>query len=634
VNINLLILLTFSVLNVCAGVYVLAKKGKSYLARPYFLVALTLSCYCVQFYLLKSSTIVLAKIFFAIAVFSIPALLNLLLYANKGSKVLLKILVGLSAVLSGITSCLILIVNPLTLTSFSLNGLNIPSMSYSLFFLNVALFGPLGLIVSIIQKKPKEQTRLARGQINFISFCVALINIGLLLTLIYALDERLISLGQLFVSVSFMAIAYAVVRYRLLERSMLIYKLILGILFVVPLLIVHLVISLILIQTTDSFLFISSFSIVVVISLLVFTPYKKNMKNIASRLVYRGSYDYQKVLKELTQTLTSILDLDQLCDYMVHVLVQTIEPKWAAVFLGDESEEIFTLKASYGIEEKKLDKVSITDDDGLVQSLKQNKTTLSISELRLTGCEGSIEKLLGKLAGINVELIVPLFFKTQIIGLIALSEKTPNRIYNQTDVNLLNDFAGEAAKATEHVRLYSEAIVDNVSGVFNQNYFLTRVRDEIARSKRYGHPISLIFIDLENFDQVRLKSGSSRINLLLKGIGLLLKTKLRNVDVLARYSTQRFSIIIPETAAGRELTKEQVAQKHRSDTMLVANRLFKSLEEFKNEQDSNTSKLIVSFGICCFDSGEKQFTEEVFIKQAQDALHRAKQNKKDKVVCY
>ena len=81
-----------------------------------------------------------------------------------------------------------------------------------------------------------------------------------------------------------------------------------------------------------------------IISLALFTPYKQLLERLVEKIIFRGKYDYQRLLRELSKSLSAILDFDQLFEYIIHVITQTIDVRAIAIFIADESGT-FVLRA-------------------------------------------------------------------------------------------------------------------------------------------------------------------------------------------------------------------------------------------------------------------------------------------------
>ncbi len=65
--------------------------------------------------------------------------------------------------------------------------------------------------------------------------------------------------------------------------------------------------------------------------------------------------------------------------------------------------------------------------------------------------------------------------------------------------------------AIEHARLYrrvqDQATTDGLTGLFNHRYFYERLDQEIARARRYGTPVSLLMIDVDDFKAFNDRHG-------------------------------------------------------------------------------------------------------------------------------
>jgi diguanylate cyclase (GGDEF)-like protein len=90
------------------------------------------------------------------------------------------------------------------------------------------------------------------------------------------------------------------------------------------------------------------------------------------------------------------------------------------------------------------------------------------------------------------------------------------------------------------------ARTDHVSGAINSRYFDELLEMELSRSRRYMHPFTLVYIDLDNFKQVNDKFGHTEGDKLIRFIVDELKLQIRNTDIVARLGGDEFAILFPE----------------------------------------------------------------------------------------
>ncbi|BBD10069.1 sensor domain-containing diguanylate cyclase [Desulfovibrio ferrophilus] len=97
-------------------------------------------------------------------------------------------------------------------------------------------------------------------------------------------------------------------------------------------------------------------------------------------------------------------------------------------------------------------------------------------------------------------------------------------------------------------RMYHRlATTDPLTGVCNRRKFMDELDTEISRAARYGNPLSLIMIDIDNFKNVNDTMGHQAGDVALVELACLLKDNIRSMDLLARYGGEEFALIIPET---------------------------------------------------------------------------------------
>ncbi len=91
------------------------------------------------------------------------------------------------------------------------------------------------------------------------------------------------------------------------------------------------------------------------------------------------------------------------------------------------------------------------------------------------------------------------------------------------------------------------ARTDPLTGVANSRLFIEFATLECARQHRYYHPLSLAFLDCDNFKRVNDLYGHAAGDDLLRKIALTITRSLREVDIVARLGGDEFAILLPES---------------------------------------------------------------------------------------
>ena len=139
--------------------------------------------------------------------------------------------------------------------------------------------------------------------------------------------------------------------------------------------------------------------------------------------------------------------------------------------------------------------------------------------------------------------------------------------------------------------------IDRLTGLFNRDYFDTRLSSEISRAKRYSHPITLILIELDDFDAKTDPIGLSGKDIVLKEAASEIAASGRQAEIIVRYDDTRFAIIVPECdheMAFRlaERVRKNIAVKTFSKELGLDTTLTTSIGIVAMYQDAEVEKLI------------------------------------------
>jgi diguanylate cyclase (GGDEF)-like protein len=193
--------------------------------------------------------------------------------------------------------------------------------------------------------------------------------------------------------------------------------------------------------------------------------------------------------------------------------------------------------------------------------------------------------------------------------------------FTEDDMLVLSAIASELAVAIDNAQLYKLtkrlAVTDELTGLSNYRYLRQRLDLEIDRAQRYLRPVSLLMIDVDDFKGHNDAFGHASGDRVLSELAQVLRQKCRDLDVVARYGGEEFSVILPETDASGAFV---VAEKLRESV---------SVHRFEGEVGQRECHLSISIGVATYPIHAG--SAEELLKQADDALYKAKGTGRNKV---
>ncbi len=171
-------------------------------------------------------------------------------------------------------------------------------------------------------------------------------------------------------------------------------------------------------------------------------------------------------------------------------------------------------------------------------------------------------------------------------------------------------------KLQKSERMYKElSITDALTQLYNSRYFYSKLEEEIYRSLRYKHPLSLLLIDIDDFKILNDNYGHLEGDKVLSMSGKIIKSCLRKTDSAYRYGGEEFTVLLPEIGF-------QAA-------MNVAERIRKQISAHWFTTISDQAlHITVSIGACRLEPEEEM---KAFVKRADKAMYVAKKEGKDRV---
>jgi diguanylate cyclase (GGDEF)-like protein len=190
-----------------------------------------------------------------------------------------------------------------------------------------------------------------------------------------------------------------------------------------------------------------------------------------------------------------------------------------------------------------------------------------------------------------------------------LLEKSPHRVIDLED-DLLKTIV---ELQEENVHLRSAALIDNLTGLYNNRFFHVQLETEMARTRRTGHPCCLLMIDLDNFKTINDTLGHLEGDRFLIQAAKTFSQCVRAIDIVCRYGGDEFVAILPSTRIFVAIR--------------IANRFKKAVSEIPGASGYNVS---ASIGISEFTVSSPWDVND-FIQAADSAMYDAKSKGRNQV---
>ena len=254
--------------------------------------------------------------------------------------------------------------------------------------------------------------------------------------------------------------------------------------------------------------------------------------------------------------------------------------------------------------------------------LKENNYQVVITDIKLPGMSGlELTDLIKKTY--NIDVIVMTGFSKDYSYEEAISKGASDFVFKPVRMEELmlrlkrvlkeRDVAKDRDLMLE--KLQKLAITDDLTKLYNVRYFYSQLDVEVDRSNRYGHPLTLLLMDIDHFKQYNDTFGHLEGDKVLIRFGELVRYCLRVIDSAYRYGGEEFTIILPETTG--------------DEAMNVADRIRKVTEvEKMMPQAEKPVSITVSIGVTQYRKDEKLPT---FVQRADKAMYMSKQNGRNRV---
>lgn len=149
-------------------------------------------------------------------------------------------------------------------------------------------------------------------------------------------------------------------------------------------------------------------------------------------------------------------------------------------------------------------------------------------------------------------LSVPVSSLNKCYGAVSVeSRETFN--FSRRDVDILARLADNAASALEifYMReiINEYVVIDDTTGMYAKKFLMQRIGEELQRSDDLGSELSLLMITVDRSDEITQRFGIDGFERVMLTLAKAIKTGVRQYDVVGRFDTDRFAVVLVNTAA-------------------------------------------------------------------------------------
>jgi diguanylate cyclase (GGDEF)-like protein len=320
----------------------------------------------------------------------------------------------------------------------------------------------------------------------------------------------------------------------------------------------------------------------------------KNISKAQEELTIRRARELTQV-RQIAETLAGPLTWDQLVRGLVNLIWDSLPLDLLGLHLQGQEE-----KAPLSAFRRRADVPDATDQ--LFQDLLQGQLAPDIAT---------------PIAG--TPLPAMLWDRLEVGTITLAAGAGRHEPFTPEETELFRIFILQGEASIKNLVLFDQvksmAIRDALTGLYNYGYFKEALHYEVEKCRRYNIPLSLLFLDIDDFKLVNDSLGHLKGDKTLRQVAAILKQEIRQADLLCRYGGDEFVMLLSQTPPDQAL--------------VLAERLRQRIAQSSMNRLEQRCKVTVSIGVAGL---RPEISTEDLIKEADEAHYRAKQAGKNRVV--
>jgi len=164
------------------------------------------------------------------------------------------------------------------------------------------------------------------------------------------------------------------------------------------------------------------------------------------------------------------------------------------------------------------------------------------------------------------------------------------------------------------------SITDGLTAIYNYRYLMEWLKAEFRITRRYGHDLSMIIIDIDHFKRINDEYGHPFGDAALKDVAVILKQCARESDLVARYAGDEFAVICPRTG--------------HKEVQALARRILATCRKHRFLHKDKPVPLTLSLGTATYPEDPEVVSPEMLVFLADQALYQTKRRGRNGVTSW
>ncbi len=327
-------------------------------------------------------------------------------------------------------------------------------------------------------------------------------------------------------------------------------------------------------------------------------------------------YNYGQLL-EVSRSLCSTLELPQLIETIIYSIMGQMSVLGGGLFIKESFDSsTFKLGDNHsGLDLNPSYSYEVFSDSKLMALLSSKERVYTIEEL-----EEAIDKDdydIKALKSLKPSLIVPLFLKNRVNGILVLGERLGSA-YSDYDKKQILINASIMSIAVNNASLVEQSSTDIMTHLKLKYYFFNALTDKLDSAMSQNLPLSVIMFDIDHFKRFNDTYGHACGDYVLQTVAKIIRSGIRGQDMASRYGGEEFTVML--YAASLEEAK------------LVAERIRTSIQNYDFAYENQHMKVTISGGIAVFSIDNNPVNSaSQLVNQADQALYLSKRNGRNRV---